>query len=116
MKIKVGPEDFLVQEEADYPLSRHRAPYAVFRLSKRSWDTFDLIDLLARRMKVRREDISVGGMKDRHGSTSQLVSVRGLPGEPRSFGERNFSMELAGYSDRAMSAKEIRGNRFSITL
>jgi len=116
MKLKVGPEDFLVQEEADYPLSRHRAPYAVFHLSKRSWDTFDLIDLLARRMNVRREDISVGGMKDRHGLTSQLVSVRGLPGEPHSFGERNFSMELAGYSDRAISAKEIRGNRFSITL
>lgn len=116
MKLKARPEDFLVQEVSEYPLSSRKGPYAVFRLSKSSWDTFDLIDLLARRMRVRREDISVGGMKDRHGRTSQLVSVRALPGAPRSFGERNFSLEFAGYCDRAISAKEIRGNRFSLTL
>jgi len=116
MKLKVRPEDFVVEEETDYPLAGSPAPYAVFRLSKSSWDTFDLIDVLARRMRVRREDISVGGMKDRHGSTRQLISVRGLAGAPRSFGEKNFSLEFAGYAGQAITAKEVRGNRFSITL
>ena len=116
MKIKVRPEDFIVEEQADYPVSRSPAGYAVFRLAKSSWDTFDLIDLLARRLGVARADISVGGMKDRHGSTSQLVSVRGLRGRPLSLREKNFELEFAGWAGEAISAKQVRGNRFSLTL
>jgi tRNA pseudouridine13 synthase len=116
MKLKVRPGDFVVEEQADYPLSDRPAPYAVFRLAKRSWDTFDLVDLLARRLGVQRADIGVGGMKDRHGSTAQLVSVRGLRGMPRALRERNFELEFAGWSDEAMTAKSITGNRFSLTL
>ena len=82
MKIKASPADFIVQEEAELDLSARRAEFAVFRLSKTSWDTFDLIELLSRKWGVRRDDISVGGIKDRHGSTEQTISVRGLKGRP----------------------------------
>ncbi len=116
MKLKVKPGDFVVEEQADYALSDRPAPYAVFRLAKRSWDTFDLVDLLARRLGVRTADISVGGMKDRHGSTAQLVSVRGLRGRPRPLHERNFDLEFAGWSGEAITAKQVTGNRFSLIL
>ncbi|MGO9411065.1 MAG: tRNA pseudouridine(13) synthase TruD [Spirochaetia bacterium] len=116
VKLKVTPMDFLVEEETDLPLSPRASPYAVFRLSKKSWDTFDLIDLLARRLRVRREDISVGGIKDRHGSTSQLVTVKGLRGRPGPLKETNFTLEFKGWSETPVSAKEVRGNRFTITL
>jgi tRNA pseudouridine13 synthase len=116
VKLKVTPTDFLVEEETDLPVSGQAAPYAVFRLSKKSWDTFDLIDLLARRLRVHREDISVGGIKDRHGSTSQLVTVKGLRGRPSPVRDANFSLEFKGWSETPASAREVRGNRFTITL
>lgn len=106
----------MVEEQADYLVSDRPGPYAVFRLAKRSWDTFDLIELLARRLGVGRADISVGGMKDRHGSTAQLVSVRGLAGRPAGLRDRNFELSFAGWAAEAISAKSIVGNRFTITL
>jgi len=120
VKVKATPADFTVREESGLTLSRRPSPYAVFRLSKTSWDTFDLVDLLARRLGVRRDDVSVGGMKDRHGNTEQLISVRGLAGGPRGrpggLREANFSLEFEGWADHPVSAKDIRGNRFEITL
>jgi tRNA(Glu) U13 pseudouridine synthase TruD len=61
LKVKATPADFIVEEEASGALSDRRDEYAVFRLSKTSWDTFDLIDLLARKWGVNRSDIGVGG-------------------------------------------------------
>ncbi len=116
MKVKVRPEDFVVEEEADFPLSRSAASHAVFSLSKKSWDTFDLIDLLARRLGVRRDDISVGGMKDRHGATEQAVTVRGLRHPPRAVSEANFTLRFRGWSEKAITARAVRGNTFTITL
>jgi len=116
VKLKVRPTDFVVEEETDFAVSPRAAPYAVFRLSKKSWDTFDLIDLLARRLRVRRDDISVGGFKDRHGSTSQLVTVKGLRGRPETVSDSNFTLQFAGWSETPVSARDVRGNRFTITL
>jgi tRNA pseudouridine13 synthase len=116
VKVKATPSDFIVQEESSLTLSRKASEFAVFRLSKSSWDTFDLIDLLARRWGVRRDDISVGGMKDRHGSTEQRISVRGLRGVPSALSDTNYALEFEGWSDRPVTARDVRGNRFAITL
>jgi tRNA pseudouridine13 synthase len=116
VKVKATPADFVVQEESQLALSSGRAPYAVFRLSKSSWDTFDLIDLLARRLGVGTADIGIGGMKDRHGSTEQTISVRGLRSPPERLQEANFTLSFAGWSESPVSARDIRGNRFTITL
>jgi tRNA pseudouridine13 synthase len=116
MKVKAIPADFIVQEEAELAVSADRAEFAVFRLSKTSWDTFDLIDLLSMKWSVSRDDISVGGFKDRHGSTEQTISVRWRKGRPASTKEKNFRLAFEGWSASPVSARDVRGNRFSITL
>ena len=116
MKVKASPEDFRVEEESAVAISDRPGPYAVYRLDKTSWDTFDLLDLLARRLGVRREDITVAGIKDRHGSTSQLLAVRGLEGRPREIHAANFSAVPAGWTDAPLGARSITGNRFSLVL
>ena len=102
-------------------LSDRRGEYAVFRLSKTSWDTFDLVDLLARRWGVSRADIGLGGFKDRHGNTAQRISVRGLKGKPASIprppSKRRTSPRSSwGGRTPPLTARDIRGNRFTITL
>jgi tRNA pseudouridine13 synthase len=120
MKIKVTPEDFTVREESSIQPTFQPQAQAVFRLTKQDWDTFDLIDLLARRLKVLKQDISMGGIKDRHGKTEQLVSIknrRGLPAAVRALPqEENFHLEFLGYHPAAITARDIRGNHFTVTI
>ena len=128
MKLKATPQDFIVEEEPAAPAadpgsaSSRRLPppqrgeFAIFQLSKTSWDTFDLVDLLSRKWNVPREAISLGGFKDRHGATVQRISVRGLAADPPAVEDRNFRAEFIGWSDRPLTARDIRGNRFRITL
>ena len=42
--------------------------------------------------------------------------MRGLPGRPASIREKNFTASFLGWSDAPISARDIRGNRFRITL
>jgi tRNA pseudouridine13 synthase len=105
----------VVEEEAQVPVSA-AGDHAVYRLTKSSWDTFDLLALLARRLGVAPEAVSVGGMKDRHGRTTQLFAVRGLARPPRGLADRNFTAELAGFTTGPLTARSVRGNRFSVVL
>jgi len=132
VKLKATPADFVVTEEgaepadplsSDRPVPTDRAAlsdrplaWAVFELSKTSWDTFDLVDLLSRTWRVPRDAIRLGGIKDRHGSTTQRISVRGLTARPAALGDRNWKARFLGWSDEPISARDIRGNRFRITL
>jgi tRNA pseudouridine13 synthase len=116
VKLKVTPRDFIVEEVADFEISRTRGPYAVYRLTKSSWDTFDLLDLLSRRIGVPRDAISVGGMKDRYGETTQLISVRSIKRCPASVRDKNFSATLEGYAQAPVTAGAVRGNKFTLVL
>ena len=116
MKIKVRPEDFVVQEQAEVDLSPRPGPFAVFALSKRQWDSFDLVSYLARRLGVERRDIALAGIKDRFGDTEQLASVRAAGRLPSEIQDKNFSLRLRGYTDRPLSARDLSGNRFRIVV
>jgi len=116
VKLKATPADFVVTEEGGPPLSERPLAWAVFELSKTSWDTFDLVDLLSRTWRVPPDAIRLGGIKDRHGSTSQRISVRGLPGRPAAVTQKNFTASFLGWSAQPISARDIRGNRFRITM
>jgi len=116
MKVKASPEDFRVEEQSSLELSDRPGPYAVYRLEKRSWDTFDLLDVLARRLGVARRDVTVAGIKDRHGATSQLVAVRGLAGRPREVRDENYAAVPVGWTDAPLSARSIAANRFRLVL
>jgi len=116
MKMKASPEDFRVEEQSSLEVSDRPGPYAVYRLEKRSWDTFDLLDVLARRLGVARRDVTVAGIKDRHGATRQLVAVRGLAGRPREIRDEHYVAAPGGWTDAPLSARSIAANRFSLVL
>lgn len=128
MKIKVKPDDFVVTEQTALRVAGAPDRYRLYRLRKRQWDTFDLVNLLSRRLGVEREDIAVAGIKDRFGATEQLLSVRDpawRPEAPRGRGagrglparlaENNFSIEHLGWTDSPLSAASLLGNHFHIT-
>ena len=120
MKIKVKPEDFVVREVALFEPSAEPRAHAVFRLVKQDWDTFDLVDLIARRLQIPKQDISAGGIKDRYGKTEQLISIKNRQGLTAAVAalppEDNFKIAFVGYHPAAVTARDIRGNQFTITI
>jgi tRNA pseudouridine13 synthase len=120
VKIKVRPEDFVVQERVQIDLDEKPGPYAVFELEKRHWDSFDLLAYLAKRLGVERRDIRLAGLKDRFGDTAQLLSVRlaGLPPDrlPDRLQDKGFRLRLRGYARRPLAARDSSGNFFRIVV
>ncbi|MCG0278834.1 MAG: tRNA pseudouridine(13) synthase TruD [Thermanaeromonas sp.] len=113
MKLKVIPEDFVVKEIAYLPL-KPSAPYRVYLLEKKGWNTVDLLLRLARKYNLPYRLFSYGGKKDRHAHTFQYVSIK-HPADLTTV-DKNFSLKAIGYMDRPMGPDLIKGNAFDITL
>lgn len=113
MKIKVKPEDFIVVEVIDLEPSE-AGEYGLFVLKKRGWNTIDAIMDISRKLKIPFSDISYGGKKDRYGLTTQNITIR----KPsiKNLVERNYSIELTGFTDVRMGPYLIKGNSFTITV
>ena len=113
LKIKSQPEDFIVDEIATIPILKH-GPYAVYKMTKRGWNTMDALRQIADHAQVPHTKLSYGGKKDRHALTYQHITVEGKPIEP--FKHDNIKLDHLGFSDQPMSAGLMEGNRFKITI
>jgi tRNA pseudouridine13 synthase len=111
--IKAKPEDFIVDEQAELPLSTD-GPFAVYRLHKSHWNTTDLVQQLARRFGLPPGRFAYGGKKDKHAQTSQYITIE--DGADRSEAGKDYRLEAIGRMDRPMGPDLIRANAFLITV
>jgi len=111
--IKAIPEDFIVEEIATLPLE-NKGEFRVYTLTKKNWTTPDLVRFLARLLSISPRAIAYGGKKDKHGITSQYITIRSQ--RDFSLKEKNFSLKALGFMKKPMSPALIQGNRFRITI
>lgn len=112
MKIKQQPTDFQVDELADFPLGG--GEFAVYRLSKTSIGTPEVLAAIVDRWRIPRRRITYGGLKDKHAVTTQTVTILHGPKKPLS--QQSFALDYLGQADRAFTSSDISGNRFEITI
>ena len=74
MKIKEKHEDFRVEEITDVVPSE-AGPFALYRLEKQGWSTPDALAAVRRRWKLDLRRLSYGGLKDRHATTVQYLTI-----------------------------------------
>lgn len=113
MKIKVKPEDFVVEELVDVPFTK-KGPYTVLKLTKWAWNTLDVIDFVSRKLRVSAKRFSRAGLKDRYAHTTQYLSFKG--DFQQTIKEKNFTVTPIAKSTQPVSFRSMKGNRFSITL
>lgn len=113
MKIKVKPEDFIVEEKADLKFYKG-GDHKVYLLTKKGFNTADLLLILAKRLNIPHSNFSYGGKKDRHALTTQHITIK----DKRVFdiNEDSFSLKLIGDMQRPMTAECIIGNKFKIIV
>ncbi len=73
-RIKVRPEDFLVEEQPLYELSGSGEHIYLF-VEKRQLTTTDAVRRIAKAFGVNRAAVGFAGLKDKHAITRQLFSV-----------------------------------------
>ncbi|MEE9169280.1 MAG: tRNA pseudouridine(13) synthase TruD [bacterium] len=113
MKIKFIPEDFVVEERVNLPI-QGRGEFSLYLVHKQNLTTDNAMKQLSRWMKRPLRDLSHAGMKDRHGLTTQYITVHG--DGPQHIETEHFRARRIGYADEPVSSHHLSGNHFRIVL
>lgn len=119
-RLRVRPEDFLVEEIPAYEPCGQGEHLYLF-IEKRDLSTGHMIRLLAEHFGVRRSDLGVAGLKDKRAVTRQLVSVH-LPGakdaldRAKAIPHHSLTVHWADLHANKLRRGHLKGNRFIIRV
>ena len=113
--LKSLPGDFVVEELIDIKPGE-TGNFGIYRLKKTGLDTTSALKIISSRTSVPFKAIGCAGLKDRHGSSVQYVSIDRKWGDRLDFTDRSLSLELVGRSDREIRPGSHSGNRFEVTI
>jgi tRNA pseudouridine13 synthase len=113
MKLKCLPEDFRVEE---LTLARPDGPgrYTLYRLTKRDLGTIEAVEAICRRWNLAGRRVSYAGLKDRHATTVQYLTI--ADGPRRKLTDPRFELEPVGTLAQPYTPRQLRGNRFELIL
>ncbi len=118
-RLRARPEHFIVEEIPLYAPT-DEGEHTIVWLTKREMTTPFVQEQLARLFRVRKEDIGVAGMKDRHAITTQAFSIpRVSPEEALTRIRAEFPEVHVHWARRhrhKIKPGHLLGNRFSITV
>lgn len=112
MRLKVIPEDFLVEEEIGVPPTGDR--FLLYRVHKRAVTTLDVQAQMSRLLHLPLSAVSFPALKDQDAVAIQYATVCGQ-GPQRLEGE-GFVAERMGRLARPLSPSDLTGNRFTVTV
>lgn len=111
-----SPETFLVEEIPAYQPSG-TGEHTFIWIEKRSLTTFDAVNRLGRRLGIEAREIGYAGMKDRHATTRQWLSLpRISPELAREAGDDQLFVLGAARHGNKLRVGHLRGNRFEVVV
>jgi tRNA pseudouridine13 synthase len=117
-KIKVKPEDFIVEEILGFGLTGE-GEHVFLKIQKRGENTDYLARQIAKYAGLPKMAVSYAGMKDRFGLTTQWFSVH-IPGKREvdwgGLESASVSVLEAIRHNRKLKKGALQGNRFEITI
>jgi tRNA pseudouridine13 synthase len=113
VKVKQTPADFQVEERAAIEAT-DRGRFSVYRLRKTGIGTLEALRAIRRAWRVPGRAVGFGGLKDRHGTTTQWVTIPGGP--RRNLEEPAFRLTYEGRSPVPMTRMALRGNAFRVRV
>lgn len=113
MIIKKFPEDFIVEE---IPLGfSGMGEYAIYRLTKKNYNTESAIDNICKRFNISRKIIKYAGSKDKHAITKQYISIFKDKGK-LSIDTEDIKLEFISFHNEPLSLGSLNGNTFNIKI
>ncbi|MBI5879475.1 MAG: tRNA pseudouridine(13) synthase TruD [Chloroflexi bacterium] len=125
MRFKAQPGDFVVSERLRQPPAASGG-FALLRVRKRGLTTLDVQNRLAAKLGIANQHIVFPGLKDKDAVTTQYATVALGParlGRAEQVAwpsvvssDSEFSVEFAGYRERALQATDLAGNTFTLVV
>src|SRR5215468_7705264 len=112
VRIKQRPEDFSVKESFRFVPVRH-GRYRVYLMTKQKLSTFEAAEQIRRRFGLKPGSVAFCGLKDKQGTTEQLVSIDGAD---VAFQAPRLRLKFLGFSDSPVSSENTTSNRFAVTV
>jgi tRNA pseudouridine13 synthase len=113
MRIKVQPQDFVVEELARLPLAS-KGDFAIYRVEKQSITTLQVQARIAAQLRRRSADVQAPALKDKQSCAIQHLCIRGTG--PTVIEGPGYRARFVGRSQRPLRPSDLKGNRFIITL
>lgn len=126
-KIKQKKEDFIVNEISLQPdfYCCNKSSFSYLWIEKRGMNTFDAIDEIKKVFDLNHKDVSVQGLKDEDGITSQLISVRKIIFQKdlklfnKKFISNDYKLQIKnieGYGKKSLVPRLLHGNNFKLII
>ncbi len=117
MKIKEIPEDFRVEEIIDLKIVKNKTNYSIYKLTKKDWDSFKILNTIAKVLKTKIKFIGYAGNKDKKAITVQYISFYKI--DERRIDRININgvkLEFIGYSADRINLGDLKGNKFIVVV
>mgnify|MGYP005838292805 CR=1 FL=1 len=116
-KLRVQPEDFVVEEISNYPSKSNSGKYLIASVTSKNWETNNLIKELSDCLHISRQRIGFAGTKDKRAKTTQLMSFYNVPEEKLlKIKINNVTFENIYRSDKPVKLGNLVGNKFDIII
>lgn len=111
-----SPGTFVVEEIPAY-LPAGEGEHAYLWIEKQNLTTLDAVRRLARVLGVSERDVGYAGMKDRHATTRQWLSILGVdPSVAQTATIDGLRVLSAGRHKNKLRTGHLQGNRFEVVL
>jgi tRNA pseudouridine13 synthase len=114
VKLKQRPADFRVRELAVHGYLSPAGPYRVYRVTKEKLTSREAAAAIAAEAGVAAAAVSMAGLKDRQGVSTQFMSVEG--GRRVRLAARDLRVEEIGRAGEPFTSRWSRGNAFEIVV
>lgn len=119
-ELKVDPEDFIVREKIDIPLTKEQTQkhrFAIFKLTKTKLSTMDAVYKIAKKFLIPAKKIGINGLKDKHGITSQYISFDTYsPAMSDIEIDERIELEFVGFAKKPLGLGDLSGNEFELKI
>jgi tRNA pseudouridine13 synthase len=115
-RIKVEPEDFVVEEIPLYEPSGE-GQHVYVGLEKRGHTTYQVVSAIARQLGVPTAAIGYAGLKDARALTRQMISIDGVePGRVEGLNLPGIKILWVSRHRNKLKMGHLRGNQFTIRI
>jgi len=114
VKLKVRPTDFKVTERLLPEVLESSGPHRLYRVRKEKLTSMEAATELANLVGVTPADISMAGLKDRQGVTTQYMSIERGPSV--SVQQRALGIQTVGWTAAPLDSSASIGNEFGIVV
>ena len=116
-KLRLLPEDFIVQEVSNYPSKRENGRFTIADVTATNWETNLLVRELSNWLHISRQRIGFAGTKDKRAKTTRLMSFYNIPEAKLSKVKiKDIEIKNIYTSDHPVKIGNLWGNNFEVIV